>query len=130
MLLAEDNQVNRMVIASMLQKYNCDICFATDGREAVDQFGTRQFDVVLMDISMPEMDGLEATAAIRAYEKENGSVDQVPVIALTAHAMSGDRERFLAAGMTDYLSKPIRYADLVAAIENAVVREGPLRKAG
>ena len=129
LLLAEDNQVNRMVIASMLQNYNCDIAFACDGREAVELFKSQEFDVVLMDVSMPEMDGVEATAAIRAFEDERGG-EQVPVIALTAHAMTGDRERFLASGMTDYLSKPIRHADLVAAIDAAVEIQGSLRKAG
>lgn len=127
-LLAEDNEVNRMVITSMLQGSGCVLSYAEDGQQALDQYKAGIFDVVLMDVSMPVMDGTEATKKLRAYEAETG-MTSVPVIALTAHAMSGDRERFLASGMTDYLSKPIRREHLISAISRALGDEELLRYA-
>ncbi len=117
-LVAEDNQVNRMVIETMLKDSHCDLTFAENGQEAVDLYTAGDFDVVLMDVSMPIMDGVAATKAIRTHETTLVR-PQTPVIALTAHAMPGDRERFFEAGMTGYLSKPIKQADLVAALVSA-----------
>jgi len=94
----------------------------SDGREALAVFGKEKFDLVFMDVQMPEMDGFEATAAIRKNE-EGGSVRQ-PIIALTAHAMKGDRERCIAAGMDGYLSKPIRAQELDDILDKYVARHG------
>ncbi|MEM7239548.1 MAG: response regulator, partial [Pseudomonadota bacterium] len=91
------------------------LVMAVTGREAVTAYGDVRPDLILMDVSMPELDGFAATAEIRALESAAGSAT-LPIIALTANAMAGDRERCLAAGMTDYLTKPIRKADLVAMI--------------
>jgi two-component system, sensor histidine kinase and response regulator len=112
-LLAEDNPINRKVAVQMLEKSGCRVTAADNGRQALENLATEVFDVVLMDVQMPEMDGLAATRAIRATE---ASYRDVPIIAMTAHALEGDREMCLAAGMNDYLSKPIRARDLLAKI--------------
>ena len=104
-LLAEDNPVNRLLAERLLQKWGYTVVTADNGREAWSAFNRESFDLILMDVQMPDMDGLEATAAIRAKEKETGG--HVPILALTAYAMNGDRERFLEAGMDYYVSKPI-----------------------
>jgi CheY-like chemotaxis protein/nitrogen-specific signal transduction histidine kinase len=114
-LLAEDNRTNQMVICMMLQGYPIDLTVAANGAEAVALFDERAFDVVLMDVSMPEMDGFAAVAALRAAEAQSGR-PRTPIIALTANAMQGDRERCLDADMDDYLSKPLRKAELVGLI--------------
>jgi len=105
-LVAEDNVVNQMVINSMLEKLGCSTTVAQNGREAVDLYGAQAFDIVLMDISMPEMDGVEATAQIRSLQKLNGG--DTPIIGVTAHALAEDRQRCLDAGMDDYLPKPVK----------------------
>ena len=114
-LLAEDNAVNRTLATRLLQKHGHTVVVVENGRQAVETLERETVDLVLMDVQMPEMDGLEATAAIREKEKKTG--DHLPIIALTAHAMKGDREKCLAAGTDDYLTKPIRTADLFAAVE-------------
>jgi signal transduction histidine kinase/ActR/RegA family two-component response regulator len=114
-LLAEDNKVNQRVAQRFLERLGHQVTVANDGREAVDEWWRQTFDLVLMDVQMPEMDGFEAVAAIRHAER--GGATRTPVIALTAHAMSGDRERCLAAGMDGYLTKPVKLAQLVAAID-------------
>jgi CheY-like chemotaxis protein len=108
-LLVEDNPVNREVAAGMLETFACRIDFAENGREALEATETKKYDLVFMDCQMPEMDGLTATRLIREREsKETAAVGipRVPIVALTAHAMQGDRELCLAAGMDDYLTKP------------------------
>lgn len=105
-LLAEDNLVNQKLAIGLLKKQGHKTTLAVNGREAVREYREQQFDVVLMDVQMPEMDGLAATAAIREFESESGR--HTPIVAMTAHAMKGDRERCLQAGMDEYLSKPIR----------------------
>ena len=113
-LLAEDNAVNQYFALRLLQKQGYEVVLAGSGREVLAALEKRTFDLILMDVQMPETDGFEATAAIREKEKATGT--HVPIIAMTAHAMAGDRERCLGAGMDDYVSKPIRSQELFAAI--------------
>jgi PAS domain S-box-containing protein len=114
-LLAEDNAANQHLARRLLEKRGHIVTVVANGREAIDAVRRERFDVVLMDVQMPEMDGYEATAAIRAGETPGGR--RLPIIALTAHAISGDRQRCLEAGMDDYLSKPIRKEDLYEKVE-------------
>jgi two-component system sensor histidine kinase/response regulator len=109
-LVAEDNPVNQKVIVGLLAKGNHVVTVAGDGRQAVAAFDAQSFDVVLMDVQMPEMDGFEATAAIR--QRDTASGRHTPIVAMTAHAMKGDRERCLAAGMDEYVSKPVQRSEL------------------
>jgi PAS domain S-box-containing protein len=115
LLLAEDSVVNQKLAVALLERAGHRVTVAENGRNAVDRVAAEPFDVVLMDVQMPVMDGLEATTAIRAREKETG--ERVPIIAMTAHAMKGDREQCLAAGMDGYVAKPIRSEELLAALE-------------
>ena len=120
-LLAEDNAINQKVVSGMLGSGGHQVIAVDNGEQAVAAVQRQVFDVVLMDIQMPMMNGFEATAAIRAAERETGG--HLPIIAMTAHAMTGDRERCLAAGMDGYVAKPIRIADLFATIAAAVGAE-------
>jgi len=114
-LLAEDNAVNRQLVNALLGKRGHSVVTVGNGRDAIAAVADGAIDLVLMDVQMPEMDGLEATAVIRTLEKVTGA--HVPIIALTAHAMKGDREACLAAGADGYLSKPLNAKDLFALIE-------------
>jgi two-component system sensor histidine kinase/response regulator len=114
-LVAEDNIVNQRVVARMLEKQGHAVVVVNNGKEALDALEREHFDLVLMDVQMPEMDGFEATYAIRAEESWFGR--RIPIVAMTAHAMTGDRERCLEAGMDDYITKPLAAADLVRVIE-------------
>jgi signal transduction histidine kinase/CheY-like chemotaxis protein len=116
-LLAEDNVVNQRLALRLLERQGYNVTIVTTGREAVELIESATFDVVLMDVQMPEMNGFEATAAIRHRERTAGG--HLPIIAMTAHAMTGDRERCLQAGMDDYVSKPIDAAALFEAVERA-----------
>jgi len=109
-LLAEDNPVNAIVTTGRLESWGCTVVEVENGRHAVEAFASGNFDLVLMDVSMPEMDGLEATQALRLLEEPTGK--HIPILAVTAHAMDGDRERCLDAGMDDYISKPIHFGQL------------------
>ncbi len=118
-LLAEDDLVNRELAGRLLQKSGHTVTAVCDGREAVsvlEAFGAKTFDLVLMDVQMPRMDGLKATAVIRKKERKTGA--HLPIVAMTAHAMKGDRARFLAAGMDGYVPKPIRAPQLLQVIES------------
>jgi len=105
-LLAEDNLVNQVLAVATLNSFGLAVTVARDGRAAVAAHRTGSFDLILMDCHLPEIDGLQAAAEIRRYEASERSSDRVPIVALTADSMAGDRERCLAAGMDDYLSKP------------------------
>jgi PAS domain S-box-containing protein len=130
-LLAEDDAVNRKLVGTKLRKEGHRVVTAGNGREALAALDLRTFDAILMDVQMPEMSGLEATAAIRS--REEGTGRHVPIIAMTAHAMRGDRELCLAAGLDGYLTKPIRFPALMRAIEGlatAAEPDGPARGYG
>jgi len=120
-LLAEDNKLNQRVVTKMLEKMGCHVDVVENGMEVLKQLsltappeGRPQYDIIFMDIQMPVLDGLKATSMIRAQEGED---QRIPIIAITAHAMKGDREKFLDAGMDAYLSKPVRREDLLAALK-------------
>jgi signal transduction histidine kinase/DNA-binding response OmpR family regulator len=115
-LLAEDNAVNQLLASRLLEKQGHNVVIAANGRQALERLENERFDLVLMDIQMPEMDGFEATAVIRKEEESTGK--HIPIIAMTAHALEGDRERCLAAGMDGYIAKPIKAEDLVRAVED------------
>jgi signal transduction histidine kinase/ligand-binding sensor domain-containing protein/DNA-binding response OmpR family regulator len=117
-LLAEDNVVNQTLAIRLLEKRGHSVVLAVNGREAVDTWKRERFDLILMDVQMPEMGGFEATAAIR--HAELGSTMHIPIVAMTARAMAGDRESCLQAGMDAYVAKPISAAELVATIESIV----------
>jgi two-component system, sensor histidine kinase and response regulator len=120
LLLAEDNAVNQRLAVRLLEKRGHHVVVAGNGAEALAALEKQQFDLVFMDVQMPEMDGLEATAVIR--EKEKASGRHQPIIALTAHAMKGDREKCLAGGMDGYLTKPIRPQELDEILEEYLGR--------
>jgi signal transduction histidine kinase/HPt (histidine-containing phosphotransfer) domain-containing protein len=123
-LLAEDSYVNQRLAVGLLKKQGHDVVVAGNGREAVELAREAPFDLILMDVQMPELDGFEATQQIRDSERQTGG--HVPIIALTAHALKGDRERCLDAGMDSYVSKPIRARDLYETIEGTVADYGRL----
>ena len=114
-LVAEDTPFNQKFVIRLLHRWNHRPTIAENGAKAVAALDESSYDLVLMDVQMPEMDGFEATAAIRAKEKQTGR-PPIPIIAMTAHAMKGDRERCIEAGMNDYVSKPISAAQLMTVI--------------
>jgi two-component system sensor histidine kinase/response regulator len=118
-LLAEDNAVNQRLAVRLLERQGYQVTVAATGREAVALLESREFGVVLMDVQMPEMNGFEATAAVRDRERPTG--EHIPIVAMTAHAMAGDREKGLEAGMDDYVSKPIDSASLFAALDRVMM---------
>jgi two-component system sensor histidine kinase/response regulator len=121
-LLAEDNKVNQKLTSRMLEKNGHRVVIAENGIEAIEKVQENTFDLILMDIQMPEMDGYSATQKIRELEKNNGN--HIPIIALTAFAMKGDREKCLAAGMDNYLSKPINFKQLKDTINSTLSKQG------
>jgi CheY-like chemotaxis protein len=121
-LLAEDSLVNQKLAVGLLQKHGHHVDVVADGRAAVEAVTAGSYDLVLMDVQMPDMDGLEATRAIRERERAEGG--HLPIVAMTAHAMKGDRERCLEAGMDDYVSKPIHAHDVLRTIQEVMTRAG------
>ena len=119
LLLVEDNLINQKVACRMLEKVGHTVVVANNGKEALETLAGLAFDAVLMDVQMPEMDGFAATAAIRA--REVGTGVHTPIIAMTAHALKGDRERCLAAGMDGYVTKPLRPQELFDVLEDLPV---------
>ncbi len=126
-LVAEDNLVNRMVIENMIDQTLYKIEFAEDGAIALAKAQNNHYAAILMDISMPNMDGMEATKAIRSHEARTGA-PAVPIIALTAHAMPGDRERFLSAGIDDYLTKPVKKQKIETLLADWTTRQTAIIK--
>ncbi len=124
-LLAEDDRVNRITAQRLLEKLGHSVVWVQNGREALAQMEKQDFDCVFMDIQMPQMDGLEAVSIIRA--SKDPATARKPVIALTAHAMKGDKEQFLAAGMDDYVSKPVNKDDLEAVLRRVLLKGGSFR---
>jgi two-component system, sensor histidine kinase and response regulator len=118
-LLAEDNAVNRLVAVRLLEKQGHSVDVACDGRQAVDALARGKFDLALLDVQMPELDGFEVAAAVRAQEEGTGQ--RLPLVALTAHAMQGDRERCLAAGMDGYVTKPIQMERLTQVMADVLI---------
>ena len=116
LLLVEDNVVNQKVAMRMLERAGHAVTIANNGKEALELVARKKFDLVLMDCQMPEMDGMTATREIRMKEQDQGS--HLPIIAMTAHALEGDREKCIAAGMDDYVSKPIQMKLLLTLIEH------------
>jgi CheY-like chemotaxis protein/HPt (histidine-containing phosphotransfer) domain-containing protein len=114
-LLAEDSPINQKLAVRLLARRGHDVTVVDDGRRAVEAFRNGEFDIILMDIQMPELDGFAATAEIRALEEGTGG--HIPIVALTAHAMAGDEARCLAGGMDAYVSKPFRPEELFVAVE-------------
>jgi CheY-like chemotaxis protein len=117
-LLAEDSLVNQKLAVALLERHGHDVRVVNNGREAIAAVESDEYDLVLMDVQMPKLDGFEATAAIRAREKDTGR--HIPIVAMTAHALKGDRELCLESGMDEYISKPIRAASLFRTIQRVV----------
>jgi len=113
-LVAEDNAINQKLAVALLQKMGHEVTVVGNGQEALAQWERGGFDMILMDVQMPEMDGTEATARIREKEKQTGA--HIPIIAMTAYAMSGDRDRYLSFGMDEYVTKPVSYKRVEQAI--------------
>ncbi len=122
-LLAEDNTVNQRLAVRLLEKQGYLVTAVFNGREALEALDNQFFDLVLMDIQMPEMDGFQTTARIR--EKEKDSQKHLPIIAVTAHALKGDKDRCLASGMDGYASKPFQKSQLLSEIERLSPRFSP-----
>jgi two-component system, sensor histidine kinase and response regulator len=122
-LLAEDSLVNQRLAVGLLERHGHRVTIANNGRQALDLVAGNGFDVVLMDVQMPELDGLEATRLIREQEKQSGT--HVPIIAMTAHALKGDRERCLECGMDEYVSKPVRERQLLTALHAVLGEDVP-----
>ena len=120
-LIAEDNVVNQMLVTALLKARGHAVAVANNGREALSMLEGQSFDLILMDIQMPEMDGFQATQEIRRRERRTG--EHIPIAAMTAHAMTGDRERCLQAGMDGYISKPISVQELLALIAGIGARK-------
>jgi CheY-like chemotaxis protein len=121
--VAEDNPVNQLVISRTLEKAGHQVALAGNGRQALDFWAASHFDVIFMDMQMPEMDGLEATREIRRLERGTG--ERICIMAMTANAMSGDRERCLDAGMDGYFSKPMRAQEVLDWLANRETVPGP-----
>jgi CheY-like chemotaxis protein len=124
-LVAEDNEVNVRLAVALLRKLGHEAIVVGDGEAAIAAHAAATFDLILMDVQMPVLGGMDAARAIRAAEGATRRRTRVPIVALTARAMKGDREECLAAGMDDYVTKPVRLADLAAALARQVAGVAP-----
>jgi len=122
LLLVEDNLLNQKVVMFNLKRYNYEITAVTNGLDAIEAVENNQFDLILMDIMLPEMNGFEVTEKIRSFENEQG-LTPVPIVALTANTLDNDREKCISAGMNEYLSKPFTADQLLEKIEKFVQLE-------
>jgi two-component system sensor histidine kinase/response regulator len=123
-LLAEDDESNQLVLRIMLERRGYSVRIVANGRQALAALDEESFDLLLLDVRMPEMDGWQVVTSLRKDEGENPACGRLPVIALTAMAQESDRDRCLQAGMDEYLSKPLRVADLYATLDRVLVRQG------
>lgn len=121
-LLVEDDEVTQFAVRKLLEKLGCIVFSARNGKEAIDSLNAEDFDLILMDIQMPVMDGIEATRRIR--NSQTGPKSNITIIAMTSYAMTGDREKFLASGMNDYLAKPVSRECLQIMVEKHAPRSG------
>ncbi|MFW6357472.1 MAG: response regulator [bacterium] len=121
-LLAEDNDSNCFVATTFLTKFGYTVKCASNGQDVLELLPRENFDIILMDVQMPVLDGLETTKRIRTSRSRQWDPD-IPIIALTAYAMKGDRERFLAAGMDEYVAKPVKFRDLFGTMDRVVLRK-------
>jgi CheY-like chemotaxis protein len=112
LLLAEDNAINQRVARFVIEKLGHKLDIAENGEVAIEKFQQNDYDIIFMDIQMPVMDGLTATEAIRKIEQETGTTTRIPIVAMTANTMKGDKEKFLKAGMNDYVGKPFKSEEL------------------
>jgi osomolarity two-component system sensor histidine kinase NIK1 len=119
-LLVEDNILNQKVVTFNLKKFNYNVVAVGNGREALDTFANHSFDLILMDLMLPEMNGYEITLEIRKMEKERNIVNPVPIIAITANTLDNDRDKCFEVGMNDYLSKPFTAAQLIDRIRKYI----------
>jgi CheY-like chemotaxis protein len=124
-LIAEDDQVNRQTLGVILRKFNFDIDFAEDGQKAVEMWERGEYELILMDIQMPRMNGFDATGAIREKERTRGG--HAPFVALTAHALKEDKKKCLDAGMDTYVSKPIDFKVCVQVMRETLKKNGEVR---
>lgn len=123
-LVVDDNEVNRLYMLHLLRKMGHQPTTASTGREALDAIASQSFDIILMDVQLPDIDGLAVTRMVRAGECGSANPPDVPILALTAFAQSGDRQRCLAAGMNDHLPKPVRVQDLLDAMARSMKARG------
>jgi CheY-like chemotaxis protein len=123
-LLAEDDESNQQVLRIMLERRGCSVRIAANGRQALAALDEESFDLVLLDVRMPEVDGWQVMKSLRRDEGKNPGSGRVPVIALTAMAQKSDRDRCMQAGMDEYLSKPLRIAELYATLDRVLARQG------
>ncbi len=114
-LLVEDNEISQKTLSQLLNFKDCGVTIAANGKQAVEAFSKRAYDLILMDVQMPEMDGLDATRIIRGLERGTGR--RIPIVAITGYALEGDKERCLKAGMDGYLAKPVGMDDLFRVVE-------------
>lgn len=119
-LLIEDNLLNQKVVMFNLKKLNYDISAIVNGREALEELKKNRYDLILMDIMLPEMNGLEITKQYRIFEKEKGFENEIPIIALTANTYDNDRDKCIAAGMNEYLPKPFTAQQLIDVISKFI----------
>lgn len=122
-LVAEDSEVNQFIMRELLAKWGIEISIAANGKEALEMFQSLEFDLILMDIQMPEMDGLEATRRIRALQLEQEVCPDCVIVGFSAHVMSDDRQRYMSEGMMDYLTKPVQLEELRAVLDNCLARK-------